>query len=149
LPGAGPQSTFDVNNIRQIVITPDAKYAFVTGWDAPDPSSPSHNHFVPPNNPAGSTVGIIADPLGNPRLVAATRAIPTGLPQDLALTPDGKFLYVTFGGVHVGGGGDGAVFVYDVNAMIQQVNDPSNALLLRKHGVDDVFNGTEAPNAAI
>jgi YD repeat-containing protein len=149
LPGSGPDSSFDVNNIREIAITPDAKYAFVTGWDIPSQDIPSHDHFEPPSNPAGSTIGIIADPLGSPRLVAATRAIPAGFPQDLALTPDGQYLYATYGAVPVQGAGGGAVFVYGVAAMIKQVEDPNNAPLLQRYGVDDVVDGTKEPNAAI
>ena len=149
LPGVTPFSAFDVNNIREIVITPDGKYAFVTGWNAPSQEIRSHNHFYPAKNPAGSTVGIIKNPFGSPKLVASTRSIPAGFPHELALTPDGKYLYVTYGTVSVQAASGGAVFVYNVEAMLRQVEHPANANLLGKVGVNDLVNGQKTPNSAI
>jgi YD repeat-containing protein len=135
----GDSDSFDVNNVRSVVVTPDAKYAFVAGWDFPDAEVASHNHFEPQNNPAGSNIGIIADPLGSPRLVGATRSIPVGFPLDLAVSGDGKYLYATYPGVSVKGAqSGGALFIYSIDAIDKAVNNPKVAPLLTRFGIDDI-----------
>jgi hypothetical protein len=111
---------FEVNNARAIAITPDGKYAFVAGYDIPDDSVSSHNQGVPAFNPAGSKIGIVANPFTDPQLVAATRSIPDGFPYDLAVSPDGRYLYASFAGIHVAGG-SGALMVYDINQIIDTI----------------------------
>ena len=50
----------------------------------------------------GGNVGIIEDPYGpNPQLIAATRPIPDSYPTELALSPDGQYLYVGYQGLSV------------------------------------------------
>ena len=64
-------------------------------WDAH--SVPSHDPFVNLTLPAGGNIGIIQDPLGsNPKLVGATRPIPFSFPDNLVLSPDGKYLYAAY-----------------------------------------------------
>ena len=122
--GSGP---FAVNNPRFVVVSPDGKYAFVSAWDIPDQNVESRNHFYPEDNPAGSNIGIIADPLTDPQLVAATRSIPASFPQQLAISGDGEYLYATYPTIPLQGGGDGAVFIYDIPAIAAAVTDPRNA----------------------
>ncbi|MDC0935965.1 S8 family serine peptidase [Pirellulales bacterium] len=136
---------FDVNNASTVAITPDDKYAFVAGWSLPDPDDPSRNHFFPERNPAGSTIGIIKDPLTvNAQLVGATRAIPVGFIQDLAVTEDGKYLFATYPNIPVEGtDSSGAVLVYDIAAIDAAVNNPANATLLNRRGINDILNGEQ------
>ena len=67
---------FEVNNATAIAVTPDGKYAFVVGYDEPDENFPSTNQGIPAFDPAGSNIGIVANPFTNPVLVAATRLDP-------------------------------------------------------------------------
>ncbi len=162
--------SFDVESPREIVTLPDATYAFVLGYALPDPGSftdisqglyasgiPARDHGVrlsltDPDYSryhAGSNIGIIENPLGpNPRLVAATRPIPAGFPLGLALSPDGKELYATFN-VPTGPSGNGAVFVYDVEAMTKEIAD-SRALgkshLLDGYPINDILEGLVGPD---
>ena len=144
-----PGEPFDVSNVRSVVITPDGKFAFVAGWSFPDQNIPSHNSESPADDPGGSTIGIIQDPLGpNPKLVAATRSIPNGFPPDLAVSPDGEFLYATFPNVPVANSARSALFVYDINAIAAAIKS-TNAALLDQYAIDDLVNGTLAHNVAI
>lgn len=118
---------FDVDNPREIAVTPDGNYAFVVGYNVPSGEgwvftngvlipgeTPSRNHGVRTDPTtdryssryhAGSNVGVISlrdpkDPTNvtwQPRLVAATRPLPNGFPLDLDVGADGKNLYVTYG----------------------------------------------------
>src|SRR5262249_33659998 len=93
-------------------------------------------------NPAGSNIGIIKDPLSDhPQLVAATRSIPVGFPYDLAVSGDGHYLYASYPGVSVQGAGAGAVFVYSIDAIDAAVNNPKNAPVLSRFGIDDLVDG--------
>ena len=114
-------SPFDVSNARAIVITPDLQYAFVTGYNAPfSVDIKSKDQYNPPDNPGGGNVGIIRDPLGpSPQLVAGTRSIPVGFPNDIRLSTDANSLYVTYPFY--------GLYVYNIPAMIAAVNDPANA----------------------
>lgn len=165
-----PNDSFDVESPREIVTLPDATYAFVLGYALPDPGSftdiargiyasgiPARDHGVrlaltDPNYSryhAGSNIGIIEDPLGpNPRLVAATRPIPAGFPLGLALSPDGKELYATFN-VPTGPSGNGAVFVYDVEAITKEIADSRAAgesHLLDLYAINDIVEGSVGPD---
>src|SRR6202035_139778 len=140
-----------------IVFTPDGSYAFITGR-ADQVNSAFGGGFNGVGLNAGGVsgfldqtanplytdgnVGIIKDPLGpNPQLVAATRPIPFGFPEDLALSADGHYLYVSYQGLPLDTG-TGGVLVFDAQAMIQQVqsalqSQPS-ASLMRKVAIDDL-----------
>jgi hypothetical protein len=142
---------FEVNNARAVAVTPDGKYAFVAGYDIPDENDPSHNQGIPAFNPAGSNIGIVANPFGDPTLaaatgfgvptlVAATRSIPEGFPYDVTVSPDGRYLYATFPSIPVkdpttGQQSDGAVMVYDINEIIKTLTATSPDLLKRV-GID-------------
>ncbi|WP_147866093.1 YncE family protein [Stieleria maiorica] len=116
----GPISdSFDVNNARDVIITPDGKWGFVAGFNVPDPKNqvtlnpgigvkftgggdPSKRHSYRFRSPhfAGSNVGIIQNPLStNAKLVAATRPIPNSYVSSLALSSDGKYLHAAYPGV--------------------------------------------------
>ncbi len=144
-----PLSPFDVSNVRSVVLTPDGQFAFVAGWSFPDPNIPSHNAEAPADDPGGSTIGIIENPLGpNPRMVAATRSIPNGFPPDLAISPDGNYLYASFPNVPVEKSTKGALFVYDINAIESAIANTDPALL-KRYAVDDLVNGQVGHNSAI
>jgi len=131
--------SFDVDNAQNVVFLPASEsgrqtdYAFVTGYNIPaGPDLPSHDHGERYLSPyaAGSNIGIVADPFGNGKLVAATIPVPLGWPQGLALTPDGRYLYVSY----VFGGG---LRIYDVQKMLNLIEStPSNTLGIR--AVDDL-----------
>ena len=155
--------TFDVNNGQAIALTSDNKYAFVTGYNAYLPNAgDSHNPTSDPLRPAGSSVGIIINPLDGTKaqLVAATRPIPLGSADNLvimpALKPDpadptkqvvdpSKYgtLYVVYTGAN-------GVFVYDIDAMLNIVQS-TNRDVLARGPVNDLplVDGEPLPNAAI
>src|SRR5439155_13681251 len=111
---------FDVNNGRGVAILPDLSYAFVTGFDKFIQGNPSHDPNYDLLLPAGGNVGIIKDPLGlsgPPTLVGATRPTPLSFPDNLVLSPDGQYLYAGYSGL-------GAMFVFSVPALLNEVNDP-------------------------
>jgi YD repeat-containing protein len=150
-------SQLSVHNASGIVFTPDGSYAFITGR-ADQVNSAFGGGFNGVGLNAGGVsgfldqtanplytdgnVGIIKDPLGpNPQLVAATRPIPFGFPEDLALSADGHYLYVSYQGLPLDTG-TGGVLVFDAQAMIQQVqsalqSQPSGSLM-RKVAIDDL-----------
>src|SRR5262249_30283772 len=143
-PIEGYKRTFEVNNAVTLALTPDGKYAFVAGYNLQrqDDDDPSHNHGVPQSDPAGSTIGVIQmDDEKGPRLVAATRAIPGGFPWDLAISPDGTYLYATYLEIPTDTG-PGAVFVYNIpairSAVEQLQGDKINSFRLRRSGIDDL-----------
>jgi len=134
--------TFDVNNGQAVVVTADLKYAFVTGFNRFVQFVPSHDPFIDPIRAGGSNVGIIRDPFdlfpdmtGPKGLVAATRPIPIGLADNLALTPDGKALYVAYRHTD-------SVFVFDVEQMLttveQAIADADQLDQLDKIHLDDL-----------
>ncbi|MEM9828773.1 MAG: Ig-like domain-containing protein, partial [Planctomycetota bacterium] len=136
----GPADDYlDVNDAQGVVITPDAKFGFVTSFSRPDTFIASRNPFSG-DIPGGNTIGIIADPLGeNPRLVAATRPIPGGFPDNPVVSADSRFLYVP----HRRLLGPGAVFAYDIHAIAEQIEATDENLLLRRELnqiVDNAYN---------
>ncbi|HND53813.1 MAG TPA: DUF58 domain-containing protein, partial [Pirellulaceae bacterium] len=163
-----------VHNASGIVLTPDGKYAFVTGRaDVVDKTFGGEviddiilgggttgylDQMADPLYEAGN-IGIIRDPLGSsPQLVAATRPIPYGFPTDIELSPDGRFLFVSYQGLPVqltpptfkpdgsvedpGQIGRGSVFVFDAKAMVTEVENQfqsqSSGVLMRKVAIDDL-----------
>jgi hypothetical protein len=65
----------------------------------------------------GSSVGIIENPLTNPKLIATTRPIPMGLGVDLSLSSDDKFLTASYPGIS-------GIFVFDVDEIRRTVDFP-------------------------
>ena len=98
LPTFNPDDPFAVHNAIDVTVTPDGTYAFVAAFNTFDPDVPSKDHYDPPEDPAGSNVGIFkfASPFQNPQLLAATRAIPLGLTQALTMSADGQYLYAQY-----------------------------------------------------
>jgi hypothetical protein len=170
---AAVTQSFGVSGAQKIVFTPDGKFAFVTAYDVFNPDNPKQDTGFRFNNPylAGSNIAVIEDPLNpqGPGVVAATRPLPESFPHDLAISPDGQFLYATFG-VALTGGDHGAVFVYNVQAIenevtqdylqnitvtVRLVNTGGVVTLpiLLRYPVDDVTNGVwtsqQIPNVLI
>ena len=110
---------FDVNSAQSVVVTKDLQYAFVTGYNHFIQGVASRDPFVG-GIPGGSNIGIIQDPLGNPRLIAATRPIPAGFANHVVLSPDDRYLYASFRGPAQ------SVFVFDVQEMIDAIEDASS-----------------------
>ncbi|MBY0467803.1 MAG: hypothetical protein K2Q07_02370, partial [Burkholderiaceae bacterium] len=113
---------FDVNNAQAVVVTQDLRWAFVTGYNQYIQGVASHDPDISLAQPAGGNVGIIRDPFrlytqdGDPKqgLIAATRMTPYSFPDNLALSPNGEFLYVAYSGSN-------QVQVFGVSAMIAEV----------------------------
>ncbi|MEO1006456.1 MAG: beta-propeller fold lactonase family protein, partial [Cyanobacteria bacterium J06638_38] len=111
---------FDVNEGVDLAVmydeATDTNYAFVAGrnsrlWGSGIPSIDG--------DLAGSNVGIIKDALSdNPKLVAATRPIPDGITNSLALSGDNRYLYATYPLAR-------STFVFDVREMIDTLGSPS------------------------
>jgi YD repeat-containing protein len=142
-------STFAVHNASAVAVTPDGKYAFVTGFNQPNQNLPSSDHGEPNYEPAGSTLGIFqfqAPNFQSPLLVAATRAIPLGFPLDLTISPDGTYLYANFKNVPTTAG-QGALFIYNIPAIrtsveaLQQGQGSKQPYLLTRNGIDDIVDG--------
>jgi hypothetical protein len=127
-----PIDYFDVNNAISVVLSKDGEYAFVSGFNVFIQGNPSHDPNYDPFHPAGGNVGIIRDPLGAaPTLVAATRPVPMSWPDNLVLSPDGGTLYAAYRGQRV-------VMGFDVQAMIDAVNNPDFAGQLERKPIDDL-----------
>ncbi|HND54059.1 MAG TPA: hypothetical protein PLV92_16730, partial [Pirellulaceae bacterium] len=163
-----------VHNANGIVFTPDGSYAFITGRaDLVDKAFGGDvigdivlgggttgylDQMADPLYEAGN-IGIIKDPFGSkPQLVAATRPVPYGYPTDLELSPDGRFLFVSYQGLPVqltpptfnadgsvddpGQIGRGSVFVFDAKAMVTEVQSQfqkqASGSAMRKIAIDDL-----------
>ncbi len=159
-----------VHNASGIVFTPDGSYAFVAaradqvnkvfggefnGFSFNGGGVSGYlDQSANPLYEAGN-VAIIKDPLtDHPQVVAATRPTPHGFPVDLALSADGRYLYVSYQGLPTSAG-SGGVMVFDARAMLQLVQlqlakDPSGKDM-RKYAIDDLplINGNRAANAEI
>ncbi|MCP5250095.1 MAG: cadherin-like domain-containing protein, partial [Candidatus Accumulibacter sp.] len=159
-----------VHNASGIVFTPDGSYAFVAaradqvnkvfggGFNGASLNAGGVSGYLDQSaNPLyeAGNVAIIKDPLSDhPQVVAATRPTPYGFPVDLALSADGRYLYVSYQGLPTSAG-SGGVMVFDARAMLQQVQlqlstDPSGRDM-RKYAIDDLplVNGNRAANAQI
>lgn len=120
---------FDVNNGVAVTVMRDLSYAFVVGRNG-------INFGLGVESidgvRAGSNIGIIKDPLTNPQLIAATRPIPGGFATDLVLSSDNKYLYASYSGA-------GSVFVFDVEEIINTIQNPSN------YAIDQLDRGIGSP----
>ena len=120
----------EVNNAVGVAITADGKYAFVTGYDTYLRSDPAHDPNYDPEQPAGGHIAIIADPFGNPQVVAVTRPTPDSFPDNLVLSADGRYLYAAYRG-------QSSVFVFDVALMLQTIQN-SSPDELSSEPIDDI-----------
>ncbi len=117
------KDSFDVNDAQAVVLTSDMQYAFVAGYNKFVPGKLDRDPAAEPFNPAGSNIGIIRDPFGlydtsndlvGRGLVAATRMIPGGFIDNLAISPSGEFLYASYRGTNM-------VMVYSVGELRSQL----------------------------
>jgi len=108
---------FDVNEGVAVTVTADGKYAFVAGRNSKKILELDANPL------AGGNIGIIKDPLGpNPKLVAATEPVPGILTNNVALSGDGKYLIGSYPTL----GGGGSAYVFDVEEIINTVENPGD-----------------------
>ncbi|RYD75107.1 MAG: hypothetical protein EOP84_18825, partial [Verrucomicrobiaceae bacterium] len=121
---------FDVNNSVGITVTPDLKYAFVTGYNRYIQGQFSHDFALHPGKEVGGNIGIIRNPFNLPQfgeraLVAATQPIEVNFPDNLVLSADGKQLFAAYQTLK-------SVYVFDVDK-IREIVETSNptALLVR------------------
>ena len=155
-PNYNPDTTvFAVHNANDVAVTSNGQFAFISAFNVPNYDIPSQDHdthqignaFVPPAV-SGSTIGIIQfattttmvngvalPTFQNPQIVAATRAIPAGFPEALAVTSDNQYLIVDYAGVN-SAAGSGATFVYSIPAIAAALAvDPP--YMLENVGIDD------------
>ncbi|MFN4173125.1 MAG: hypothetical protein ACK4GW_15350, partial [Pseudorhodobacter sp.] len=114
----------EVNDAAGIVLSPDLQYAFVMGQNrfvqgnfTRDPAITAFPQFGTPTGqmiyPAGSAIGIIADPFNeNARVIGMLRPVTNAFGTDLAFSGDGLTLYAAQGA-------RGAFFGYDFEALSQ------------------------------
>ncbi len=114
-------SYFAVHNASSIAITPDGQFGFVLGSNTGPFLQGGFRESVD-GVQAGSSVGIILNPLNNPQLIAATRPIPDGFSKELAISNDGRYLYVA-SPVNVG------TFVYSITQIEETLLHPENYLI--------------------
>jgi hypothetical protein len=127
---------FDVNDASAITILPAGTlgssqtkdYAFVTGWNRIQQGVPSRDPFLREalsideqhmagfvlGAPVGGNIGVIEDPFGTPKLVAATAGEFLSMPDGIMLSVDGKTLYASFSAQNI-------VRVFDVQKMFTQI----------------------------
>jgi hypothetical protein len=131
---------FDVNDASAIALLPAGTlpnqtkdYAFVTGWNRIQQDVISRDPYMIERltvdeiasggfvlgAPVGGNIGVIEDPFGRPKLIAATAGQFLSMPDGIALSPDGKTLYASFRA-------DNAVRVYDVQKIFAQITNPQN-----------------------
>jgi hypothetical protein len=125
---------FDVNEGVSVAVTRDGSYGFVVGRNA-DPRFFGQEMESVEGVQAGSNIGIIKDPLTNPKLVAATRPIPNGFATDLVLSNDNKYLYASYPTLSGGGG----VYVFDVEEIIRTLENPED------FQIDHLDRGVKSP----
>ena len=117
-PSAVQQATFDTYNAQAVVYYQVG--ANVYGFAL------FHNTFENDGNPAhdptygaGGNIGIIGNPFGaKPFILAATAEIPSlsgTFPDDLAISPDGQYLYVSVTGIN-------RVYIYSIARMLAVVD---------------------------
>ncbi|MFT3856663.1 MAG: dockerin type I domain-containing protein [Aquabacterium sp.] len=134
--------TFDINNGQALLVLPanalksaigeHPEYTFVAGFNRFIQGSPAHDPDAGGSQPpAGSNIGIVR----NGELVAATTSIPIGVIDNMAFASGYNYLFASYRGVSVGGGDLGAMFVYNLVRLIDQVettyNSPDRSLMLR------------------
>jgi hypothetical protein len=107
--GVAPTSAFIFTLLAFAAASRWVSYAFVTGFNRFIQGNTQHDPDFGFGPPAGGNVGIIKDPFGaQPKLVAGTRMIPFGYPDNVVVSADGKLLTAAYPGVN-------GVFVFDVD----------------------------------
>ena len=108
-------------------------YAFITGWSRIQQGIPSRDPFLKEalsfeeqqlsgfvlGAPVGGNIGVIEDPFGTPKLIAATAGEFVSMPDGIMLSADGKTLYASFSAQNI-------VRVFDVQKMFAQITKPEN-----------------------
>ncbi|MDH5668189.1 MAG: putative Ig domain-containing protein [Nitrospira sp.] len=126
------------------IATQEKDYAFVTGWNRILMDDSSRDPYLTERltlderlasgyilrTSVGGNIGVIEDPFGTPKLVAATSGQFMGIPDGLTLSADGKTLYAAFSG-------DNAVRVFDVQLLYNTLTAPENqgGAIIRRDGV--------------
>ena len=132
---------FDVNDASAIALLPAGTlgatqtkdYAFVTGWNRIQQDIPSRDPYIVERQtieeqqsaglvlgaPVGGNIGVIEDPFGTPKLIAATAGYFLSMPDGLTLSADGKTLYAAFSA-------DNGVRVFDVQKIVTEVTKSAN-----------------------
>jgi YD repeat-containing protein len=130
--------TLDVNNASDVVFLPEnafqavigehPTYAIVAGNNRYIFRDPSHDPdaFIEGTGdlplPGGSTIGFIRDPFDiGAKLVAATTPVPMGMAESLAFASGYNYLFADYLGAEVGLNRTGAVFVYYLVTLINQI----------------------------
>ena len=112
-----------IRNPVDVVVLPDLSYAFVTDWNVPLVVGGCaclieymEKHAL------GSKVGVIKNPFeATAKIVAATTPISMAFANDIALSSDGKKLYVNYSSA-------GDVLVFDVTNLIWKANNTPEAV---------------------
>ncbi|NOT95746.1 MAG: hypothetical protein HOP00_05510, partial [Nitrospira sp.] len=145
---------FDVNDASAIALLPAGTlgatqtkdYAFVTGWNRIQQDIPSRDPYIAERQtieeqqsaglvlgaPVGGNIGVIEDPFGTPKLIAATAGYFLSMPDGLTLSADGKTLYAAFSA-------DNGVRVFDVQKIVTEVTKSAN-LVKQISRRDGTFN---------
>jgi hypothetical protein len=131
---------FDVNDASAIALLPAGTlpgqtkdYAFVTGWNRIQQDVISRDPYMIERltvdeiasggfilgAPVGGNIGVIEDPFGTPKLIAATAGEFLSMPDGLTISPDGKTLYAAFSAQN-------AVRVFDVQKIMTQITNSQN-----------------------
>ena len=154
-------NTLGFNNAQAVAILPanaladhpgSPAYAFVTGENflGTSPSTTPDNGLAQ-GVPTGPDIAIARNPFGDPNdpdltkramVVAVTRPIPNDSPDNLVLSADGQYLYVAYQNT-------GAVFVYDVDAMLDEIENPLNSPFLTEMSGSPSYNPTNLLNTPI
>ncbi|PSF28557.1 hypothetical protein C7H19_24555, partial [Aphanothece hegewaldii CCALA 016] len=113
---------FDVNEAVAVTMIRDPitneEYAFVAGRNSRNLGQGLAD--VDADSRAGSSIGIIKDPLKNPQLIAATRPIPNGYLSALSISSDNNYLTASYPFV--------GTFIYDVKEIIKTIKEHQNSL---------------------
>ncbi len=111
-PNPSYREQLNVKNPADVAITPDMSYAFVSDWYLPLSVGSSSLVSYEETHNTGAKVTIIENPFGpSPKQLASTTPIPMGFANEIALSSDGKKLYVNYKGA-------GDVLVFDVQNLL-------------------------------
>ncbi len=114
---------FDVNEAVAVTMmrTEDGEeYAFVAGRNSDFSQFGQGIASIDSDPRAGSSIGIIKDPLNNPQLIAATKPVPNGYLSGLTLSSDNKYLTASYTLIN-------STFVYDVEEILKTIDEYKNS----------------------